>query len=619
MPPLCPRVLLPLLLLLGAGPAEAATNAIAPAVAARLAPVAPHPRLLWPAAGEEAVRRRIAADPLWQDTYRAIQLSTDRMLTQPTVEYRKEGRRLLAQSRRALGLVVHLAFLHRLTGDPRYRDRAVREMRAAAAFPDWNPSHFLDTAEMTLALAIGYDWLYGALTADERALIRTAIEQKGLAPYLSASNRPGWERGGNNWNQVCHAGMVGGALALLEEDPARAGEVITRALAGLPAAMRVYDPDGTYPEGPGYWTYGTTFNVALIAMLESALGTDFELTRAPGFLKSGDFMLHTSGPTGRYFNFSDCGTLAGANPALWWFARRAQRPDWLWFEVPRLRAEVGDAIARKGLGNPDRFFPFTLIWAPDPFGRAEPAARAWRGDGPNPVAAFRTAWTSDAAAFLAVKAGSPGASHGHMDVGSFIYEANGVRWSVDLGMQGYHAMESRGLNIWNSAPGSDRWRIFRYHNRAHSTLLVDDREQVVAGRSIITEFTNTPAGMGCTVDLGPVYAGQLATAVRSFQLRPDGQAVIEDRVTGGTQAAMVRWAMVTPGAVKADAGGAWLSHAGKRLRLDVTASQAVRVETYQADPPPNDFDEPNPGLRLVGFTVPVAAGRPATWRVTLTP
>jgi hypothetical protein len=33
-------------------------------------------------------------------------------------------------------------------------------MLAAAAFSDWNPSHFLDVAEMTAALAIGYDWLY---------------------------------------------------------------------------------------------------------------------------------------------------------------------------------------------------------------------------------------------------------------------------------------------------------------------------------------------------------------------------------------------------------------------------------------------------------------------------
>ena len=607
------------LLVLSLGSAQGATNATAPAVAAQLAPVVPHPRLLWPAGGEETVRRRIAADPLWADTYQAIQLSADRMLAQPTVEYHKEGRRLLAQSRRALGLVVHLAFLHRMTGDPRYRDRAVRELRAAAAFPDWNQSHFLDTAEMTLAFAIGYDWLHGALTADERALIRTAIEQKGLAPYLGAPNRPGWERGGNNWNQVCHAGMVGGALALLEADPDRAGEVVSRALAGLPAAMRVYDPDGTYPEGPGYWTYGTTFNVALIAMLESALSTDFDLARAPGFLRSGDFMLHTSGPTGRYFNFSDCGELTGANPALWWFARRAQRPDWLWFDVPRLRAEVGDAIARPGRSGPDRFFPFILIWAPDQPARAEPATRAWLGDGPNPIATFRTAWTSDAAAFLAVKAGSPGASHGHMDIGSFIYEANGVRWSEDLGMQGYHAMESRGLNIWNSAPGSDRWRIFRYHNRAHSTLLVDDREQVVRGRSVITGFTNTPSHMGCAMDLGPVYAGQLAAARRTFSLLADGRAVIEDHVTGGTNAAVVRWAMVTPGRVEADARGAWLTHNGKRLRLDVTASQAVRVETYQADPPPNDFDAPNPGLRLVGFTVSVAAGQSATWRVTLTP
>ena len=31
-------------------------------------------------------------------------------------------------------------------------------MLTAARFEDWNPSHFLDVAEMTFALAIGYDW-----------------------------------------------------------------------------------------------------------------------------------------------------------------------------------------------------------------------------------------------------------------------------------------------------------------------------------------------------------------------------------------------------------------------------------------------------------------------------
>lgn len=605
--------------LLAALSVTAQETPIHPDVAARISNSVPHPRLLWPRGGEAAVRGRMEHDPLWKDTYEAVRLCSESMLKQKPVEYRKEGRRLLHQSRKALGVVIHLSFMHRMTGDVRFRDRAVVEMRAAAEMQDWNPSHFLDTAEMTLALAIGYDWLYGALTPEERVMIRTAIEKKGLSPNLDAKSRPGWERGGNNWNQVCNAGMVGGALALQESDPDRAAEVVSRALAGLPAAMKVYDPDGTYPEGPGYWEYGTTFNVVLISMLESAMGTDFGLTRAPGFLKSGDFMLNIMGPTARYYNFSDCGSGSGYSPAMSWFALRANRPDWMWFEMPLLRGDLEDVLEEKGRRSPDRFFPFALIWAPEKPERAQPVRRAWLGDGPNPLAAFRTSWTSDAAAFLAVKAGTPGASHGHMDVGSFIYDANGIRWSLDLGMQDYNAMELRGLDIWNNRPGSDRWKIFRYHNRGHSTLMVDDREQTVSGRSVIANFTNTAAYMGCSVDLAPVYKDQLAAAVRTFMLMPDGRAVIEDRVTGGTKDATVRWAMVTPGKIKADATGAWLTSEEKRLRLDVKTATAVQIAEYQADPPPNDFDERNPGKRLVGFTVPVKAGQEATWRVILTP
>ncbi len=44
--------------------------------------------------------------------------------------------------------------------DSRFLDRAVAELDAVCAFSDWNPSHFLDLAEMSLAVSIGYDWLY---------------------------------------------------------------------------------------------------------------------------------------------------------------------------------------------------------------------------------------------------------------------------------------------------------------------------------------------------------------------------------------------------------------------------------------------------------------------------
>ncbi len=585
----------------------------------RVEQAAPHPRLLWTAGGEDLVRSKIEQDPRCRQVWEAVRITADQMLGEPEVVYRKEGRRLLGRSREALSRVIHLSFAARMTGDQRYAKRAVDEMKAAAAMPDWNPSHFLDTAEMTLALAIGYDWLYAGLEPGDRALIREAIESKGLGAYLRPGAKHGWERGGNNWNQVCHAGMVAGALALLEDDPQRATEVVSRALAGLPHAMNVYEPDGTYPEGPSYWNYGTTLNVVLIATLESALGTDFALAQRPGFLKSGEFPLQVTGATGKYFNFSDCGTGTPFSPAMIWFASRTRRSELLWFEDGLLQREASEIIASKGQSQGDRFFPLVLVWGDPALKRTEPTVRNWFGRGPNPLAVFRTSWTDPNAIYLAVKAGSPSASHGHMDVGSFIMEADGVRWSLDLGSQNYHAMESRGLDIWNNRPGSDRWRIFRYHNRGHGTLMVDDQEQVVKSFAPITEFSDRPDKPFAVVDLTETYAGQLAHATRRFTVQSNDQVLIEDQLEGGDKPATVRWAMVTPATVQPDSTGrAWLCQDGKRLRMEVLSPAGTSLQTWPADPPPNEFDEANPGVTIVGCTVTLQPHEKTALKVSLT-
>ncbi|MBM4155964.1 MAG: heparinase [Lentisphaerae bacterium] len=595
------------------GLAGVAQGAEAPDPAKLVAAAPGHPRLLWRAGGEADVAAKLAADPVLRATAEAVKLCADRMLEEPPVVYRKEGRRLLGRSREALSRTLHLSFQARMTGDRRYIERAVREMQAAAAMPDWNPSHFLDTAEMTLALAVGYDWLHPHLDPAVRATVRTAIETKGLGPYLMKGSRHGWEKGGNNWNQVCHAGMLAGALALLEDDPARAAAVVSRAVAGLPSAMGVYVPDGNYPEGPGYWGYGTTFNVIAIALLESALGADFGLSGSAGFLKTGDFMLHATGPTRLPYNFSDCGSGMGSSSALHWFAARAKRPDWLWFEMPLLDREVAQVKASGGRA-PDRTLPLTLIWAAAGARPAAPSSTAWFGHGQNPLACFRTSWTNDRAAWLAAKAGTPSASHGHMDVGSFVYEADGVRWAIDLGMQGYHAMESRGLDIWNGRQGSDRWRIFRYHNRAHNTLTVDGMEQTVGGKAPMTVD-----GPVASVDLASLYAGQLSGARRTFELRPEGRALIADAVRGGATNRTVRWTLVTPGVLKADGASAgWLESKDRRLRIEVEGPAGIRLASEPARGP-NEFDEPNPGVSLVHFDVAVPAGAEVAWRVILTP
>lgn len=610
-----------LTVLLGsAAPAVSAESANREQILRRVSEAPQHPRLFWLAKDEQAVRERTQQHKELAATWEAVRITAEHMLTQPPVVYRKDGRRLLGRSREALSRLMHLGFAFRMTGDKRYVERAVVEMKAIAAMPDWNPSHFLDTAEMTLAMAVGYDWLFGELSSEERALCRDAIQSKGLGPYLQANSRHGWERGRNNWNQVCHAGMVAGALALLEENRVRAAEVVERALAGLPHAMKVYDPDGTYPEGPGYWNYGTTFNVLLIEMLRSALGTTFGVDESPGFLKSADFMLHIMGPTRRTFNFSDCGTGTSFSPAMTWFAQETGRPELLWFEKELLERDLASIRDANGRKQGDRYFPLTLVWAKNGLERREPPALNWLGRGQNPLAVLRSSWTDANAVYLAIKAGTPSASHGHMDIGSFVLDADGVRWSLDLGAEDYNRLEQRGIDLWNGRQGAQRWQIFRYHNRGHSTLVVNDAEQAVASSAAIPEFSTDPGNAFAVVDLSATYAGQLARTTRRFQLLPDRSICIEDRLLGGTQPATVRWGMVTDAGLKTNGTGrAWLEKNGKRLRFEISSPANLSLKSWPAHPPPREFDAPNPGVSVVGFTVPVAAAEAVTLRVVLRP
>jgi hypothetical protein len=187
----------------------------------------------------ERVRQMIKSEPLAHAWYANLRKQAEKMLDEPTVEYKLNGPRLLAQSRRCLDRIYTLGLLYRLDGDKRFAERAKQELFAAAVFKDWNPSHFLDVAEMTHAFGIGYDWLFDALSSEERATLRTAIIEKGLQPSF-VEKLPNTARGYNwwltvthNWNQVCNGGLTVGALAIADEEPELAERVMRRALDSI--------------------------------------------------------------------------------------------------------------------------------------------------------------------------------------------------------------------------------------------------------------------------------------------------------------------------------------------------------------------------------------------------
>src|SRR5262249_30817290 len=226
-----------------------------------------HPRLLATASELERVRQMIDSAPLARAWYAQLRKKAEKILDEPQVEYTLIGPRLLAQSRRCLDRIYTLGLLYRLDGDKRFAERAKQELFAAAAFKDWNPSHFLDVAEMTHALGIGYDWLFDMLSAEERATLRTAVVEKGLKASFMDTLPNGvrgynwWLRVTHNWNQVCNGGLTVGALAIADEEPELAERVIRRALDSIKLPMGSYSPDGGWDEGPAYWHYATSYTV----------------------------------------------------------------------------------------------------------------------------------------------------------------------------------------------------------------------------------------------------------------------------------------------------------------------------------------------------------------------
>jgi len=609
----CAGVALLVLTALPAAPGQHGPSVERAVVAARLAAMPPaHPRLLLDAAGESALKARIAASPVLQQLQADLFAEADRVLATTPVERVLIGRRLLDKSRTALSRVLHLALAWRLSGRSAYLDRANTELRVVAQFSDWNPSHFLDVAEMTTAVAFGYDWLYAGLDEPTRALLRASLVDKGLRASLQTF---GWTKATNNWNQVCNAGMTVGALAVAESEPALAADMITRAINTVPLSMHEYAPDGAYPEGPGYWGYGTSFNVILIAALESTLKTDFGLAAMPGFLATADYFLHVIGPSGYHVNYSDAGRGGrGLSPALFWFAARRHEPYLVWNQWPTL---VGSGSAGGERGR-DRLDPLLMLWlAANHPAPGAPAARSWTGGGPNPVAFHRTGWDRDAT-FVAFKAGSPSLNHAHMDVGAFVVDALGVRWADDLGMQDYNSLESKGVDLWNRAQTSDRWKVFRIGAASHNILQVDGGPQVVSGKAA---FTVTQAGR-TVADLSDVYAGQLAAAHRGVALQADRTVRVQDEFTTLEQPATVRWAMVTRADVRLGAGDtagtATLEQDGKTLTLRVLEPVGATVEVFSTDPPA-PTDAPNPGTRMVGFRVAAPARTPLRLVVQLEP
>ena len=572
-----------------------------------------HPRILLFEGEEKDISKSLATEPVWSKMQAAILKESDLMINLPVLQRVQVGRRLLATSREALRRIFFLSYSYRTTGTVKYFERAEKELLAVAAFSDWNPSHFLDVGEMTMAVSIGYDWLYNQLPASSKNIIREAILKKGLEPSLD-SKYNSWLTAEHNWNQVCNAGMTYGAMAIYEDYPELSARIINRAIKSIALPMKDYGPDGAYPEGYGYWGYGTSFNVMFLSAVEKLFGSDFGLSTAPGFLNTAAYMENMTGPMAKPFNYSDAGGNGGLHPAMFWFAAKSNNPSLLWVEKSYLQKEPSAHVR-------DRLLPALMLWKKGISTKdiVPPKSTVWIGKGKTPVGMMRTDWKDTNAIYVGMKGGSASVNHAHMDIGSFVMDADGVRWAMDFGMQDYETLESKGIKLFGRTQDAQRWTVFRLTNLVHNTLAINNQHQRVAGNAPITSSSASPGFMHTITDLSEIYKGQLLGAKRGIAIADKSYVVVRDEIQTSNEPATVRWTMLTPATVKiTGTNKAALTKDGKNLVMEVQSDAKVTMKTWSTDPP-NTYDAANPGTTLVGFEVTIPANTATALTVKLVP
>ena len=180
-----------------------------------------------------------------------------------------------------------------------------------------------------------------------------------------------------------------------------------------------------------------------------------------------------------------------------------------------------------------------------------------------------------------------------MDAGSFVFELNGVRWSIDPGNQDYTALEAvlGTSGLWGSQQTSPRWTLLTKNNFGHSTLTVNDSPHVAAGFAPMISFNGDGDTPEVAFDLTAVFGNQLNRAQRKFVMASPQKLRIEDTIEASAATRVLTWAMMTTANVESVANGAVLTQDGHTLTLKLMGAPGVTPQILLLDPPPLPYDK----------------------------
>ena len=442
-----------------------------------------------------------------------------------------------------------MAYAYVLTKDIKYLQLCYEIAVILGGWTHWGPGHFLNCADSSNDYALYFDWTYnGYVELKEKGITRpdgseydVAVLAEILARqgvhegYYSTINKtsdhlsPVVGTGGghytareNNWAAVCTGGMAVAALSILgdvsDEYVYEATYILSSNFKTLiDLGLDCYAPDGSYNEGPGYWSYGTNNFFRMCAAYDSAAGTNYGLMDCWGMDTTCYYACYTEDNNAKYFPFHD-GSV-GSQDTSWFFYVADFFNDPTLYDV-RL-GQINGNIKTANL--------LDMIYYPrDIEIDAEEISLDYYSDRID-LFSTRSSWETGAM-FASMIGGHNNVTHGQIDAGDFVYHNGGNIWIYDLGTENYNC-----TGFW-SAP--TRYRYYVMKPEGNNTVAIStDPGNVPFGQKLESEanaidWDSNEHGSYVVYDMGDTLGPQVHSWKRGMLLTNDRKTtVIQDQIT----------------------------------------------------------------------------------------
>ncbi|MBQ4630055.1 MAG: heparinase II/III family protein [Clostridia bacterium] len=211
----------------------------------------------------------------------------------------------------------------------------------------------------------------------------------------------------------------------------------------------------------------------------------------------------------------------------------------------------------------------------------------------NDVITLRDSRTSSTPVFVGAKGGFAADAHGHMDMGTFCFYSNGVKW---LGIHG--GADYNLPNFWSGGSrDSARWKYFTMRAEAHNCLVInpdDDGEYDPQGKAKFVRFENNDTGAIAVLDMTAPQSPRATMAKRGYFFTDNRHSlVVRDEINVSVNSDIYSF-LITEHDVKIDGNKAIFTDAygsGNTLVAEFECSHPFTLSAEPSKPLPSS---PNP-------------------------